>query len=107
MEESMHVGEQETSLQDQSYHTIRRKIVYLDYKPGEKLGVKQLCDDLDMGRTPVREALVRLALIISVPLAGLHYCHSTALYKLVYNVYSILHFRYIAGSLMTSSSVGL
>ena len=47
MEESMHVGEQETSLQDQSYHTIRRKIVYLDYKPGEKLGVKQLCDDLD------------------------------------------------------------
>ena len=61
MEESMHVGEQETSLQDQSYHTIRRKIVYLDYKPGEKLGVKQLCDDLDMGRTPVREALVRLA----------------------------------------------
>ena len=40
MEESMHVGEQETSLQDQSYHTIRRKIVYLDYKPGEKLGVK-------------------------------------------------------------------
>lgn len=51
MEESMHVGEQETSLQDQSYHTIRRKIVYLDYKPGEKLGVKQLCDDLDMGRT--------------------------------------------------------
>ena len=39
MEESMHVGEQETSLQDQSYHTIRRKIVYLDYKPGEKLGV--------------------------------------------------------------------
>ena len=28
MEESMHVGEQETSLQDQSYHTIRRKIVY-------------------------------------------------------------------------------
>ena len=46
MEESMHVGEQETSLQDQSYHTIRRKIVYLDYKPGEKLGVKQLCDCL-------------------------------------------------------------
>ena len=70
MEESMHVGEQETSLQDQSYHTIRRKIVYLDYKPGEKLGVKQLCDDLDMGRTPVREALVRLAqegLVRTVP----------------------------------------
>lgn len=73
MEESMHVGEQETSLQDQSYHTIRRKIVYLDYKPGEKLGVKQLCDDLDMGRTPVREALVRLAqegLVRTVPQSG-------------------------------------
>ena len=73
MEESMHIGEQETSLQDQSYHTIRRKIVYLDYKPGEKLGVKQLCDDLDMGRTPVREALVRLAqegLVRTVPQSG-------------------------------------
>ena len=73
MEESMHVGEQETSLQDQSYHTIRRKIVYLDYKPGEKLGVKQLCDDLDMGRTPVREALGRLAqegLVRTVPRAA-------------------------------------
>lgn len=73
MEESMHVGEQETSLQDQSYHTIRRKIVYLDYKPGEKLGVKQLCGDLDMGRTPVREALVRLAqegLVRTVPQSG-------------------------------------
>lgn len=73
MEESMHVGEQETSLQDQSYHTIRRKIVYLDYKPGEKLGVKQLYDDLDMGRTPVREALVRLAqegLVRTVPQSG-------------------------------------
>ena len=73
MEESKHVGEQETSLQDQSYHTIRRKIVYLDYKPGEKLGVKQLCDDLDMGRTPVREALVRLAqegLVRTVPQSG-------------------------------------
>ena len=59
MEESMHVGEQETSLQDQSYHTIRRKIVYLDYKPGEKLGVKQLCDDLDMGRTPAPPMTLR------------------------------------------------
>ena len=78
MEESMHVGEQETSLQDQSYHTIRRKIVYLDYKPGEKLGVKQLCDDLDMGRTPVREALVRLAqegLVRTVP--PVSYTHLT------------------------------
>ena len=41
------------------------------------------------------------------PLTGLHYCHSTALYKLVYNVYSILRFRYIDRSLMTSGSVGL
>ena len=41
------------------------------------------------------------------PLTGLHYCHSSALYKLVYNVYSILHFRYISGSLMTGSPVGL
>ena len=41
------------------------------------------------------------------PLTGLRYCHSSALYKLVYNVYSILHFRYIGRNLMTSSPVGL
>ena len=41
------------------------------------------------------------------PLTGLRYRHSTALYKLVYNVYSILHFRYIGRNLMTSSPVGL
>ena len=41
------------------------------------------------------------------PLTGLHYCHSTALYKLVYNVYSILHFRYIDRSLMASNALGL
>lgn len=73
MDDSTRTSEQETSLQDQSYHAIRRKIVYLDYRPGEKLGVKQLCDDLDMGRTPVREALVRLAqegLVRTVPQSG-------------------------------------
>ena len=40
MEESMHVGEQATSLQDTYYHTIRRQIVYMDYNPVDKLGVK-------------------------------------------------------------------
>ena len=55
MEESRHIGEQETSLQDPPYRTIRRKIVYLDYKPSEKLAVKQLCDDLGMGRSSTTE----------------------------------------------------
>ena len=41
------------------------------------------------------------------PLTGLCYCHSTALYKLVYNVYSILHFRYIDRRLMASNALGL
>ena len=72
MEESMHVGEQETSLQDQSYHTIRRKIVYLTTSRA-KSWAQATCDDLDMGRTPVREALVRLAqegLVRTVPQSG-------------------------------------
>ena len=41
------------------------------------------------------------------PLTGLHYGHSSALYKLVYNVYSILHYRYIGRSHMTSCPIGL
>ena len=48
------------SLQSQAYDLIRERIIYADYAPGVKLGIKELCEDLGLGRTPVRESFVRL-----------------------------------------------
>lgn len=45
----------------QAYHLIRRKIIILEYKPGQLLDERQLVAELGLGRTPVREALLRLA----------------------------------------------
>jgi DNA-binding GntR family transcriptional regulator len=44
-----------------AYEEICRKIIILECKPGQILDEKQLMADLGLGRTPVREALLRLA----------------------------------------------
>ena len=44
-----------------AYEQIHRKIITLEYKPGQILEEKQLMEDLGLGRTPIREALLRLA----------------------------------------------
>lgn len=43
-----------------AYETIVRKIISLEYQPSQHLEENQLVEDLGIGRTPVREALVRL-----------------------------------------------
>ncbi len=43
-----------------AYETIVRKIISLEYQPGQHLEENQLVDDLGIGRTPIREAIVRL-----------------------------------------------
>lgn len=44
-----------------AYQILREGIIYLDFKPGEALSDKQLAEQLNMSRTPVREALILLA----------------------------------------------
>ncbi len=44
-----------------AYERICQKIITLDYKPGQALDEKQLMAELGLGRTPIREALLRLA----------------------------------------------
>ena len=46
---------------DAAYQLIRSRIIHLDFKPGEALSDKQLAEEMDMSRTPVREALILLA----------------------------------------------
>jgi len=45
----------------QAYDAIYRNIVTLAYEPGQPLEESQLVDHLGIGRTPIREALQRLA----------------------------------------------
>ena len=45
---------------DTAYALIRRKIIRCEFAPGADLIEKDLIADLGLGRTPVREALVRL-----------------------------------------------
>jgi len=44
-----------------AYEEICRKIITLEYRPGKVLDEKQLMVDFGLGRTPIREALLRLA----------------------------------------------
>ncbi|MFP4429470.1 MAG: GntR family transcriptional regulator, partial [Desulfovermiculus sp.] len=47
-------------LVDVAYDHLARRIVFMDYEPGQRLEEKQLMSDLELGRTPIREALLRL-----------------------------------------------
>lgn len=43
-----------------AYKAIKEKIIYLDFKPGEKIFENVLAESLNVSRTPVREALLML-----------------------------------------------
>ncbi|MBI3090807.1 MAG: GntR family transcriptional regulator [Candidatus Tectomicrobia bacterium] len=44
----------------QAYSALKERIITLRYRPGERLDEAQLCRELGFGRTPVREAMIRL-----------------------------------------------
>lgn len=49
-------------LSSEAHRWIKRKIVSLEYPIGSQLLEKDICEELGIGRTPVREALQRLAM---------------------------------------------
>lgn len=49
------------SLNEQAYLAFRHRLITLRYKPGEYLNTAQVMEDLAMGRTPVNQAVHRLA----------------------------------------------
>ncbi len=51
----------ELSLSEQAYQKLRHMIVRLDFAPGDVLSEEALRELLGIGRTPIREALQRLA----------------------------------------------
>ncbi|MFE0021253.1 GntR family transcriptional regulator [Amycolatopsis sp. NPDC059021] len=61
------------SLAEKAYLHIRDRLVMLDIKPGEPINEEGLGHALDMGRTPIREALKRLEterLVVAFPRRG-------------------------------------
>jgi DNA-binding GntR family transcriptional regulator len=61
-------------LSDKAYHLIRQKIITLALPPLSPLDEQALMEDLQLGRTPIREALQRLStegLVLSAPRRGM------------------------------------
>ncbi|RKS09227.1 DNA-binding GntR family transcriptional regulator [Nocardiopsis sp. Huas11] len=61
------------SLADQAYILIRDRLVMLEIQPGEPINEDRLSTELDMGRTPIREALKRLErdrMVVAYPRRG-------------------------------------
>ncbi|WP_205954739.1 GntR family transcriptional regulator [Pantoea stewartii] len=53
--------ERAVSLNEQAYLAFKQRLITLRYKPGEYLNTAQVMEDLSMGRTPVNQAVHRLA----------------------------------------------
>ncbi len=70
---SEHGTDAEVSLAEQAYRDIRDQLVMLHIRPGAPINEDRLTRQLGVGRTPVREALKRLAterLVIAYPRRG-------------------------------------
>lgn len=62
-----------TNLQQQAFNAIRKQIIYSELEPGTKISEKNFEEQLQIGRTPIREALIQLRnqeLIYAIPQSG-------------------------------------
>ena len=65
------------SLADQAYELLEEKIISLQLKPGRVYSEAELSELIELGRTPMREALLRLAkerLVEMIPRRGVLIC---------------------------------
>ena len=49
-----------SSLKQQAYTTLKNKLIRCEYKPGSIMNEADLCNDLNISRTPIREAVIQL-----------------------------------------------
>lgn len=64
---------QTSNLTGQAYNIIIKKIINAEYEPGQKISEKKIEEDINIGRTPVREALLQIRqenLINVIPQSG-------------------------------------
>ena len=60
MDLSSAAASQKMSLADRAYEILRHRLIMLDIAPGDPINEAGLSAELDVGRTPIREALKRL-----------------------------------------------
>jgi DNA-binding GntR family transcriptional regulator len=73
MQRTINKSEPKQRLSTTAYEAIYRRIMTLAFEPGQRLEEKMLMELLDIGRTPIREALMHLAddyMVESHPKAG-------------------------------------
>ncbi|MCT3392628.1 GntR family transcriptional regulator [Lentilactobacillus hilgardii] len=61
------------NMRSDAYNEIKYRIIHFDYIPGQKISEKTISSELDLGRTPVREAIIRIereGLIEVIPQSG-------------------------------------
>ncbi|MEE8391378.1 MAG: GntR family transcriptional regulator, partial [Anaerolineae bacterium] len=61
-------------LSEKAYRLIKEKIITLELSPSKVISEQSLMEDLGLGRTPIREALLQLAkedLVTVVPRRGM------------------------------------
>lgn len=62
-----------SSMKDQVYETILNRIIDLEYLPGKRISEKELSEEMQVGRTPIREAILQLrqeGLVMAIPQSG-------------------------------------
>ena len=67
-----------TSVGDHVYEIIKKNIINLNMPPGSRVSEKEVSDLLNVSRTPVREAFIKLSkeqLIYAVPQKGTYISH--------------------------------
>lgn len=67
-------GQPCASLTDEAYAALEEKVVTLELQPGADISEQVVCQEIGLGRTPVREALQRLAregLVAVLPRKGI------------------------------------
>lgn len=72
-EKNMHAAGTGRNARETAYQIIRDKIIGCELKPGEAISDKQLAEELQMSRTPVREALIILStsnMVVMKPQTG-------------------------------------
>lgn len=72
---SLRINQPAPTLGEQAYHDLRTRIVRLEFAPGDVLRENDLQDQLGFGRTPIREALQRLArehFVTVIPRRGMY-----------------------------------
>ena len=63
----------DTNIRDDAYNQIKYNIIHFHYLPQQKVSEKMISTSLKLGRTPVREAIIRIereGLIEVIPQSG-------------------------------------